>query len=187
MERIDEEDIDCFLLRTEQIYRKAPEKEKIQEEWHHMNGFMIWIPRLFQPADRKITSEIFWSDNRPDKVFLTEQKTEGITLQVLSDAEILCREQKGNPMEKLALLLQKLDDRTVCYSMGETEGRVKVYWLEYKSFAAEKGIYNLLFLFQAGKKKMLGTFYCPFDEYDRWKPIVLEMMQTIKEDADEGI
>ena len=88
-------------------------------------------------------------------------------------------------------LLEKLDDRKVCYDMGTEGDEVKVHWLEYKSFAADDRVYNVIFLFRTGEKEILGTFYCPFGEYDRWKAAVWKMMQTIRtadeewEDMDE--
>ena len=77
-------------------------------------------------------------------------------------------------------MLENLDDRTVCYDMGQEENEIKVDWLEYKSFAIDGRVYNVLFLFNTGKEKMLGTFYCPFEEYGTWKPMIWDIMQTIK-------
>ena len=51
---------------------------------------------------------------------------------------------------RFRMLLEKLDDRMVYYGMGEEEGSTKVYWLEYKSFAADGRVYNVLFVFQVG-------------------------------------
>lgn len=93
----------------------------------------------------------------------------------------------ADPIGDIRMLLEKLDDRTVCYGMGEEEGRIKVHWLEYKSFAADGRVYNVLFIFQAGQDWILGTFYCPFEEYGQWQPTVWEILRTIREEQNEGI
>ena len=53
--------------------------------------------------------------------------------------------------------------------------------------AGDERVYNVLFFFQAGDRNILGTFYCLFEEYDRWKPMVWEMMQSIEVSVDERI
>ena len=109
-------------------------------------------------------------------VFLNEDKTAGITLQKFEDARTRVS------MTGIRQMLEKLDDRLVFYDTGmETDG-IKVHWLEYKSFAADVRVYNVLFIFATGSKEILGTFYCRFEEYEHWKPVIWEIMRTIKEE-----
>lgn len=191
MEKIDEEDIDCFLLKMERIREQKENQETDMGEWHRFSECLIWIPAVFRPADGESAADIFWSENRPETMFLTEGRTEGITLQELEETDFLWKEGAENPLEQVRKMLGKLDDRTVFYDMGTEEDAVKVHWLEYKSFAADERVYNVMFLFRTGEKEILGTFFCPFGEYDRWKAAVWKMMQTIRiadeewEDTDE--
>ena len=36
-----------------------------------------------------------------------------------------------------------------------------------------------MFLFLSGEMVIMGTFYCIFRDYDRWKPVILDMLRTI--------
>ncbi len=181
MERINEEDVDVYLQQIERVFAIPPERDKRQEEWRHFDGYALWIPDAFCPTGREAAEEIFWSENLPDRLFLTEGNTAGITLQKMKGVDT------ADPIGDIRMLLEKLDDRTVCYGMGEEEGRIKVHWLEYKSFAADSRIYNVLFVFQTGEEWNMGTFFSLFEKYEQWKPTVWEMMRTIKEDFDERI
>ncbi len=187
MERINQNDVDCFLLQMERISAAPPQKEKLQEEWYRFSGFIMWIPEIFHLAEQKTVEEIFWSENLPDTLFLTEEKTAGITLQKMKDAVMRGEEAGAELIRNIRHLLEKLDDRTVCYGAGEEGSAVKAYWLEYKSFAADSRIYNVLFVFRTGKEWNMGTFFSLFEEYEQWKPTIWEMMRTIKEDFDERI
>jgi len=187
MEKINENDIDYFLQQMEQVFAVQPKKKKMQEEWRHFPGFIMWIPETFQEAGREAAEKLFWSENLPDTLLLAEEKTAGITIQKLKDAGAQWDEAGTNPVDDIKQVLEKMDNRTVCYGTGEEGDRIKVYWLEYKSFASDSRIYNVLFVFQAGKEWNLGTFFCPFEEYEQWKTAVWEIMQTIKENTDEGI
>lgn len=179
MERIDHRDLDFFLLRTQKAFAGEPEWEKKKAEWRSFYGFTVWIPECFSLADEEWKEAVFWSENRPDILFTTKEGTAGITMQVI--------EEEIGSGEEIKTRLRNLDDRIVCYDVGKTESDIKVHWVEYKSFAGDERVYNLLFFFQTGGRNILGTFYCLFEEYDRWKPVVWEMMRSIKESADERI
>lgn len=180
MERISENDVDCFLQQMAQVFAPLPEMGKCREEWRHLPGFRIWLPGSFQLADRETAEEVFWSEALPEMLYMTEDGTAGITLQTMEDREVSVQEVRQR--------LERLDERIVCYGSGTEEGRAGVRWLEYKSFAADGRVYNVLFLFRAGGCDRLGTFYCPYEEYGGWKPVVWEIMRTIEEENDhEGL
>ena len=176
MERISEEDVDCFLQQMKRLSEADSAIDMRQEERRHFQDFCIWIPEVFRQTEIENAEEIFWSERLPDVVFLNEDKTAGITLQKFEDARTRVS------MTGIRQMLEKLDDRIVFYDTGmETDG-IKVHWLEYKSFAADVRVYNVLFIFCAGSKEILGTFFCRFEEYEQWKPVIWEMMRTIKEE-----
>lgn len=179
MERIDYRDVDFYLQQIEAACAGKPVWEKRQEEWRSLYGFTIWIPACFSPADQETAEKIFWSKESPEFFFITQDATTGITMQTI--------EEKIQSPEVIKEQLLKMDSRIVCYDKGETEGSAKVQWVEYKSFAGDERVYNVLFFFQAGDRNILGTFYCLFEEYDRWKPMVWEVMQSIEESTDERI
>ena len=161
MERINQNDVDCFLLQMERISAAPPQKEKLQEEWYRFLGFIMWIPEIFRLAEQETAEEIFWSENLPDALFLTEEKTAGITLQKMKDAVMQGEEAGAELIRNIRQLLE--------------------------SFAVDSRIYNVLFVFQTGEIWNIGTFFSVFEEYEQWKPTVWEMMRTIKEDFDERI
>ena len=180
MERISENDVDCFLQQMAQVFAPLPEMGKCREEWRHLPGFRIWLPGSFQLADRETAEEVFWSEMCIRDRYMTEDGTDGITLQTMEDAEVTVQEVRQR--------LERLDERIVCYGSGAEKGGAEVRWLEYKSFAADGRVYNVLFLFRAGGCDRLGTFYCPYEEYGGWKPVVWEIMRTIEEENDhEGL
>ena len=110
MEKIDEEDVDCFLLKMEQIRELEENRETDMGKWHRFSQCIIRIPAFFLPVEGTLAADIFWSENRPETMFLTEERTEGITLQELKEAEFLWKEGEENPLEPVKKMLEKLDD-----------------------------------------------------------------------------
>lgn len=179
MERVDHRDVDFYLQQIKTACAGEPVWKKKEEERRSVYGLTVWIPACFSLADQEAAETIFWSEESPEFFFTTQDRKAGITMQTI--------EEEIRSSEVIKEQLLKMDSRIVCYDKGETEGAAKVQWVEYKSFAGDERVYNVLFFFQAGDRNILGTFYCLFEEYDRWKPMVWEMMQSIEESVDERI
>lgn len=179
MERIKNDDFDFLLLQMKRKLAKDNADGKLKADTGNRQdfglGFTLQLPEGVEQADDKTASEIFWSEKRPDVILTSKNRKAGFTFQLMEDEtpeeSLVCSR------EKIKQLVGKIDERTVFYDMGETK---EALWFEYKSFAGRTVVYNILFLFQAGEGKILGTFYCIFEKYDKWKPEVLKILETIR-------
>lgn len=173
MREVFNDDFDSFFLR---VKKELDQEEELisGEDMDFDMGFSIQIPHGFSRMEKEQAAEIFWSKNRPPVLFATPGRNEGITFQILAEKGDMEPEEYG---KKAGQMLEQADSRTVFYGSGK-EG--ETYWMEYKSFAARERVYNILFLFRAGEKMIMGTFYCLFQNYDIWKPSILHMLHTIK-------
>ena len=136
-------------------------------------------------ADAGVAPDIFWSERRPSQLFVNEKKNVGITLQ-LSETKALGYDVAQSRAE-IKKVLENIDGRIVFYEEGS---RSNVLWFDYKSFAKNIIVYNIMFLFELshGNGIVMGTFFCPFADYDKWKSIILEMLGTIEQgEMDEGL
>lgn len=186
MEPMNSDDFDSFFLFVKNGIEPQKRGDELPYKDFGMN-FWIRIPNKFEEAKSSDAADIFWSENRPTVIFLTKKKNEGITFQTLKkeelgiDISIYCK--------KIRDAIDQMDDRTVFYEQGVTGETDRIHWLEYKAFAANERIYRFVFWFQAKDKIVMGTFFCLFKNYNIWKPIVFEMLSTIRmeEFTDEGI
>lgn len=176
MEQIGNEDFDCFLLRMEREFNETVEQKETDTGDEDFGfGFQIRIPPDFREGSREEAEDIFWSEARPPVLFLTADRRAGITFcRMETDAAA------DGCLEKVRQALQRADGRTVFYGSGIAGKDGDITWLEYKSFASDERVYNLAFLFAAGEGGVMGTFYCAFEDYDRWKPVIFGMLHTIK-------
>ncbi|WP_277406924.1 hypothetical protein [Lacrimispora xylanisolvens] len=49
--------------------------------------------------------------------------------------------------ERIRQILKQADGKNVFYDQGTISGTVPVLWFDYKSFAADERVYNMMFLF----------------------------------------
>lgn len=189
MEQVTNDDFDFLLIQMKKKFNvKSGEEQNSMEdeykEWNFGMGFSVQTPGEFEQTDQETAAEIYWSEKRPKIILTTPEREKGLTFQFLNE------EIAGKVLPEcgkiVKQLIEQMDERCVFYSMGEESGAV---WFDYKSFAKNEAVYNLIFLFQTGKKKVLGTFFCVFEVYDKWKPMVLKILKTIKlkEETDERL
>lgn len=189
MEQVTYDDLDYFLNRMKRKFDAGAGKRQksIEDAYKEQDfgmGFTVRVPGEFEQADEESASEIYWSEKRPLIILTTPEREKGLTFQFLNE------ESAGKGLtdcrETVKQLAGQMDERCVFYSVGEQAGAV---WFDYKSFAKEQAVYNMVFLFQADERKVLGTFYCIFETYDKWKPVVLKMLETLKtkEETDERL
>lgn len=180
MERISGDEIDLFLLQAEEKYciqeKRAP-AERLQER-HILPGFTAWLPEDFARMGREEAAAIFWSTDRPEMAFISRERGAGITFRILDETD-------GDLTGRIRDSLARIDGRTVFYGSGreEIETETEVHWLEYKSFSADGRVYNLLFSARYDGKEILGQYFCPFEEYDRLKPLAWKIMRSIECDG----
>ncbi len=176
MEKVERDDYDILLLQIKKQLSKTA--KGIEERVDTGMGFFIPLPESFHPAKEEEKRKIFWSAERPAVVFLEERKEAGITFQIVEEWKdkepVECREEFYHSLEER-------DGRIVFYEKGEIQGKIPLFWLDYKSFAKREPIYNLAFLFNCKENVVLGTFFCLFKKYDTWKKEMLELLGRITE------
>lgn len=190
MQQPEKEDFDYFLIQMEREFNGAYQKEDKNMTEHNLElGFCIWLPEKFIVENNEAT-DVFWSKKRPKVIYINAEENAGVTFQTIEMQTIVKgegnEEHSGRESclveyrKRLREAIKRKDDRTVFYNMGEINKITKVYWMEYKSFASDERVYNLVFLFHAEKKYVLGTFYCLFADYEKWKKIILGVLGEIQ-------
>ena len=180
MQAVNDSDVDKMFLLLQDELKKNSRKERMDTDIpYHGAGFLIHLPLGFEEAGIDKASAIFYSKNRPDKLFVQSDGHAGITLQPIGGKHDLPGEDFECMKDEISRILKRTDRKTVFYEEGTADGSIPVLWFDYKSFAANEPVYNLMFLFLSGEMVIMGTFYCIFRDYDRWKPVILDMLRTI--------
>lgn len=195
MESIKDDDIDkIFLQLKAELRRNGVENDRERElaenrKSYHGPGFTMEIPSGFQEMDGAQASTVFFSKFRPEIILTHSGSQAGLTFQTLQMESGWEMERLEGAREEICGILKKKDGKNVFYEEGGVSGQTRALWFEYKSFASDERVYNLVFLFMADKTPVMGTFYCIFKDYGYWKPEILDMLGTIKteEQGDERI
>lgn len=191
MEEVHDDDIDkVFLQIQKELQRIKPETRERGGEpsgWPEFYGpgFVLKIPGGFKEIKKEKAASVFFSKNRPEMILVNPHEHAGLTFQT-------ARLEKGKTVidleaerERIRQILKQADGKNVFYDQGNVDGNIPALWFDYKSFAADERVYNMMFLFLSEGKLIIGTFYCIFKDYDRWKPKILTMLETIQTEEEK--
>lgn len=184
MRRVKEGDIDKQLFQMRRELQSTEEKESIMHQQEliefRWRGFSVGLPMGFREAEKDEKALLFINKNRPDIVFIHSQEAAGFTFRVTAQAESYQSEDLDVIMNQMRETLLAADRNLVFYEDGQLGGNIPVVWFNYKSFAVDERIYNIIFLFRNCNDLVIGTFYCQLKDYERWKQKVLWILTTIK-------
>lgn len=191
MEEINDDDIDKMFLQLQKELKKIKPEAGEQEDGpqerpgFHGPGFVLEIPAGFKETDRDKATTIFFSKNRPEVLLVNPLKHAGLTFQTATLENEISVMDLEHERERIRQIVKQADGKNVFYDQGAVSGDTLALWFAYKSFAADERVYNMMFLFLSGGKLIIGTFYCIFKDYDRWRPIILNMLGTIRTEEEE--
>ena len=186
MEEVQDDDIDkVFLQIQKELQKIEPDTKKPGGEpsgWSefHGPGFTMKIPGNFEETGKKKAASVFFSKNRPEMILVNPHEHAGLTFQTAILENGMNVIDLESERERIRQILKQADGKNVFYDQGTVSGTVPALWFDYKSFASDERVYNMMFLFLSEGKLIIGTFYCIFKDYDRWKPKILTMLNTIQ-------
>lgn len=192
MKEVKDDDVDKiffqFQKELQKIKQETKEPYKELAGWpeFHGPGFVLKIPDGFEETGREKAAFVFFSKNRPEMVLLNPKEHAGLTFQAARLKHKISVLKLEDEEKQIRQILKQADGKIVFYDQGSLSGDTPALWFDYKSFAADERVYNLMCLFLSNEKLMIGTFYCMFQDYDRWKPAILKMLETIQTEETEG-
>lgn len=177
------EDEKIIVLRNEEVKKKYNSIETgvyIGNELVHFKEFMLFndrakikLPDIMSEMPLDLASIKYPSEKRPQEIFSTFDGTANFTFAF----------NENNPasesdLEKIKISCKssilKCQPANVFYndSMIDVKNG-KIYLFDFKSYALDTPIYNLLFLTCVDNILLLGTFNCQITDSNNWNQAVM--------------
>lgn len=171
--------------RMEELLKKK-EMTGFSRKYFAGQKFSLFLPEELQEMPEGEQSIKYPKLNRPEIILSDRYGNATLAFSCLP----LMREQKDKEVEdtvkEIHQEMKKRWKQQVSYETGVVKtGELKVAWLDYRGFCLDESLYSLLFLFFLQEEMILGNFHCSFVDYDRWKPIVLKLLETIETRREE--
>lgn len=140
----------------------------------------IMIPQDFVDMPPAIAKIKYPSEKRPQIIKTSYDISTNIAFNLYSNS------LKNETVKKVAKQFQKIIRRVnPAYNFyelkEETNGKKNKCWFDFKSYAVDEPLYNIIFLVPINGKTMHGIFNCKFSLMNQWKPVAIQIIQSVQE------
>ncbi len=187
MSYADEKMIKAMNAHKEGIQGSIEEGISIREELYTFeetqlfDGRMqVMLPQSFKDMPDGLAKLKYPMEQRPQVIRTNEGTDINFTFSLLdqplenSQVKLL-----GDTLKK-ALRRARPDMRFMEDGFRETKGHT-TGWFEFISNGIDGKLYNIMYFTPVSGRLMQGIFNCPVKDAQNWKPVILQVMDTIKE------
>ncbi|MBN1046109.1 MULTISPECIES: hypothetical protein [unclassified Clostridium] len=187
-ERVDEKILDFINAAEEKELRKdiTNGSVKIGERYYEFDEseffeekVKIYIPKDFDDMSLAARKLKYPSESRPKIIKCNEKGNICITLNIINSP--LDEESVGKLKDGMKVIIRKTNPSNVFYEDGVLEVDSKnIGFFEFKSYAIDDSLYNIMFFLEFEGKTLMGTFSCLYKECKEWREIAFQVIKTIR-------
>jgi hypothetical protein len=183
------QDEQIAMLAAEQREREHPASVqngavRINGEFHAFERkelfdgrLSVCLPSDFAEMPEDTARIKYPSSDRPSIIISDERGAATFTFGIVDgpvDEESMPELAAG-----MKTMLQRLNPSYLFFEAEEGKGGADV--LEFKSPAIDGSLYNAMYFVPLGGEDIaMGTFGCPYEEHEEWRPVVSEIVETLR-------
>lgn len=142
-------------------------------------GISMVLPTSFVVMPGSIARAKYLSEYRPELILTSMDTAVNFTFSLI-DQEML-PSQVRDSADYIYSVMQRLNPAQIFFEKEKVDSEeLLIDWFDYKSFAVDDPIYNVMYLASVWGKILQGTFNCIFKDMDSWKPVVLSAIKSIE-------
>ncbi|MFW6680931.1 hypothetical protein ACOAOT_25210 [Lacrimispora sp. AGF001] len=143
-----------------------------------LSFFKIMMPEEFTQMDPGLAAKKYPSVDRPQLIMTDEEGEVNFTFS-LFEQEIEAEKIDGT-LNQFQIMITTAQPANKFMGRGHIESdEYRCGWMEFKSHTLDGAVYNILSITVIKERFLLGLFNCPYEEWMEWKPVMLELLNTI--------
>ncbi|EXG85629.1 hypothetical protein K413DRAFT_2419 [Clostridium sp. ASBs410] len=157
-------------------------KKMDMEEKELLDGaFTMLLPAEFELMDKELAKMKYPGGDRPDYIYTNEDTTVNITF-TLEDSGLISNDEVEEVKNILAKQMKRLyPGSKIEDSQPIQAGDKSVSLFSFDVPLIDGNVYNLMFFMECRKHLLMGAFNCSIHQKKQWKPLIRQMLMTIKE------
>ncbi|MDR2022924.1 MAG: hypothetical protein LBQ71_06645 [Hungatella sp.] len=152
------------------------------EEKELMGGAITMLmPAEFEIMEEALAEIKYPGAGKPEYIYTNEETTVNLTF-TLDDSGTLANEEVEEVKNILSRQMQRLypgsdieDSQTI------QAGEKNIGYFSFDLPLIDGNLYNLMFFMELKGRLLMGTFNCSIYQKKQWKPIIRQMLMTIRE------
>lgn len=139
------------------------------------------MPAEFEIMEEALAEVKYPGEDKPDYIYTNEDTTVNLTF-TLDDSGQLANEEVEEVKNVLAKQMQRLHPGSKIEDSQTIEaGEKNIGYFSFDIPLIDGNLYNVMFFMELGGQLLMGTFNCSIYQKKQWKPIIRQMLLTIRE------
>lgn len=160
--------------------------DEILYKFNKMQAFehyVFMMPETFQEMDPILAIKKYPSGCRPQLILTDGTGTINFTFSLYRESVEPGTTEAA--IEQLKTIIKTMHPTYRFTGGGSMDGKnYHLSWTEFNSNSLDGGVFNLLTVISFSDSFMIGMFNCPLKEKHSWKPIMLEVLNTVESEVE---
>ena len=140
----------------------------------------VIIPDKFGIMNEEAAIKKYPSEHRPPYIFTNADGSINIVFNLLDHPPEM--NQIGENICEWKMLIQQASPTCVFLTVkNKALDAANIGYFEYKNDAEDGAVYNLIFTVGTLSKPLLGAFNCPFEQYEDWRQLAVQIVLSIQD------
>jgi len=162
---------DGFYIKDELV-----EFQEVEIEGKNLT---IYTPQSFTTMELEVAKIKYPSEQRPQWIKTNTNNSINICVSLIDTP--INEQNLEKEMAGYKSLLKNMNPSIEFYqSKIEPLEDFKLAWFDYKSFAIDNQIYNIMFFASVENQMLHGIFNCLYNDREDWQTPAIQMIQSIK-------
>lgn len=159
-----------------EIFLEFTMQELFNEKIH------VMLPSQFTRMDIETAKKKYPSEKRPDLIYTDESDEVNLTFSLFE--QHANSSQITGTLDRFQSLICKGRQDAEILSRGSWE-MTGIYcgWFDFRNNALDEVVYNVLAVVGLNKYLILGMFNCMYDDRDKWREIMEQILRSIQEEG----
>lgn len=142
----------------------------------------VIIPETFELMPEETAAVKYPSAERPDFIYTNEETTVNFSL-AHKDGKAANEDIPG-VKDMIQEFVAKMHPASAVIDSEVIEVSGKnIAYFDFVAPAIDTEVYNMMFVFSLEGRLAIGSFNCPIDDMEDWKPVFVQMMQSIEQEG----
>ena len=156
-------------------------KMEIEEKEILDGSLSMMLPIEFHLMEESLAKAKYPDDDRPDYIYTNDDTTVNLTFSFDNSGEI-----DDEEVEQVKDILKNQIKRLYPGSKFEDSNPIKadeknVSYFCFEIPVIDGNVFQLMFFMEHRKQLIMGAFNCGIYQKKQWKPLILQMLETLKE------
>jgi len=139
----------------------------------------VLMPESFVIMPLELAEKKYPAIQRPEEIYTNNETTVNFCVSLKNDKAANEDMPHVKDVIQPAVMRMHSGSKVISSEVIEVSG-IKIAYFDFCSAAIDADIYNMMFFLSVDNRIVVGSFNCPWQNMDVWKPVIEQMLETVE-------